>query len=124
MLPAPPPGTLLDVGCAGRTFLDEARKTGFDVAGIELNASMAQYARSTYKLEVFTGRIEDIPLGKWSAAFEVVTLLDVLEHLPEPLATMKKIASWVRPHGFILIRGPLSNSRIARLKEGSAGRFS
>jgi SAM-dependent methyltransferase len=117
MLP-PPPGTLLDVGCAGGVFLDEARKRGFDVAGIELNPSMAQHARSTYQLQVFTSRIEDFPPDAWSEAFDVVTLLDVLEHVPEPLATMRTIARWVRPGGFTLIRGPLSNSRIARLKEG------
>jgi SAM-dependent methyltransferase len=117
MLPSPP-GKLLDIGCAGGTFLDEARKRGFDVAGIELNPSMAQYARSTYQLEVLTSRVEDLPPDQWSAGFEVVTLLDVLEHLPAPLATMSTVARWVRPDGFIFIRGPLSNSRVGRVKEG------
>src|SRR5688572_5945371 len=44
MLPSPP-GTLLDVGCAGGVFLDEARAAGFDVLGVEPNATMANSAR-------------------------------------------------------------------------------
>jgi SAM-dependent methyltransferase len=116
MLPSPP-GKLLDIGCAGGTFLDEARKYGFEVSGIELNSSMAEYARSKYQLEVRISRIEDVPPDEWSGAFDVVTLLDVLEHLPEPFVTLKKIARWVRPEGHLFVRGPLSNSRIARVKE-------
>ena len=117
MLP-PPPGRLLDIGCAGGTFLDEARKAGFDVAGIELNPTMAQYARTTYQLEVMNRRIEDVPEDAWAGAFEIVTLLDCLEHMPQPLATMKKVARWLRPGGSVFIRGPLSNNPVARLKEG------
>jgi len=116
MLPRPP-GKLLDIGCAGGTFLDEARKHGFDVCGIEMNAAMAQYARRTYHIEVLTTRIEALASDQWLARFDIVTLLDVLEHLPEPLVTMKKIARWVRPNGYLFIRGPLSNSRVAHLKE-------
>lgn len=117
MLP-PPPGRLLDVGCAGGTFLDEARKHGFDVSGIELNPAMAHYARNTYQLRVLNSRIEDVPSSQWSAAFDVITLCDVLEHLPSPRVTIRSIAQWIRPGGSLFIRGPLSNSRIARLKEG------
>jgi len=111
-------GKLLDIGCAGGVFLNEARSRGFDVTGIELNASMAAYARDTYHVEVLTSRIEDIPSNQWSPAFDVVTLLDCLEHVPQPLAAMKKIPHWLRPGGVVFIRGPLSNSSLARIKEG------
>lgn len=118
LLPAPP-GRLLDIGCAGGVFLDEARRRGFEVAGIELNASMAQYARDTYGVEVRTGRIEDVPDHQWSGAFSVVTLLDCLEHVPEPLAAMRKVGQWVRPGGCVFVRGPLSNSLVSHLKEAA-----
>jgi SAM-dependent methyltransferase len=116
MLPDPP-GRLLDIGCAGGTFLDEAHTRGFDVVGIELNPAMAQHARTTYQLEVQASRIEDVPPDQWAGQFDGVTLLDVLEHVPAPAATLRKVAQWVRPGGFVFIRGPLSNSRTAHLKE-------
>lgn len=117
MLP-PPPGNLLDIGCAGGTFLDEARRRGFAVAGIELNPSMAQHARDTYQVDVLTSSIEDVPENKWSGAFDVITILDCLEHVPQPLAALTRVGRWLRPGGSVFIRGPLSNSPIARFKEG------
>ena len=117
MLP-PPPGKLLDIGCAGGTFLDEARRRGFAVSGIELNPSMAQHARDTYQLNVLTSAIEDVPENMWSGVFDVITILDCLEHLPQPLAALTRVGRWLRPGGSLLIRGPLTNNPIARLKEG------
>ena len=111
-------GRLLDIGCAGGVFLDEASKHGFAVSGIELNSSMAQHARDEYHLEVLSSRIEDVPENEWSAAFDVITMLDCLEHVPEPLAAMRKVHHWLRPNGTAFIRGPLSNSPVGRLKEG------
>lgn len=111
-------GRLLDIGCAGGVFLNEARTSGFDVCGIELNASMAAHASKTYHLDVLNSRIEDVALKRWFHHFDVITLLDCLEHVPEPRQAMRKIAAWLRPGGFVFIRGPLSNSRVARIKEG------
>jgi 2-polyprenyl-3-methyl-5-hydroxy-6-metoxy-1,4-benzoquinol methylase len=53
-------GRLLEIGCAGGFFLDEGRKRGFEVVGIELNATMATHARTPLGLNVIQGRIEDI----------------------------------------------------------------
>jgi len=109
-------GSILDIGCAGGVFLDEARRVGFtDVAGIELNASMAEQARTRHGITVWHGGIETASLDRES--FDVVTLLDCLEHIPAPLAALQKVARWLRPGGVVLIRGPLSNSPTARTKE-------
>ncbi len=111
-------GRLLDMGSAGGVFLDEARSWGFDVEGVELNPIMAEHARRAYHLRVLTARIEDVPDAQWPAAFDVVTLLDCLEHIPQPLKAMRKIRDWLRPGGLVLIRGPLANSPVAHFKEG------
>jgi 2-polyprenyl-3-methyl-5-hydroxy-6-metoxy-1,4-benzoquinol methylase len=110
-------GKLLDIGCAGGVFLDEARKWGFEVTGVELNRSMAEYAKITYHVSMLTGYIEDVSKHQWSGAFDVVTLLDCLEHIPQPLEAMRKVGHWLRPGGIVFIRGPLSNSLVARFKE-------
>ncbi|MGH7628389.1 MAG: class I SAM-dependent methyltransferase [Gemmatimonadales bacterium] len=116
-LPQVAGGNLLDIGCAGGVFLDEARAHGFAVTGIELNPTMADHARRTYGLEILTGRLETTPVERWHRAFDVVTLMDCLEHLPEPRGVMERVARWIRPTGWLLVRGPLANRPLAHLKE-------
>lgn len=107
-------GRLLDIGCAGGVFLNEASRAGFGVLGIELNAQQAEAARSTYGIDVVNSRIEDATVA---GPFDVVTLLDVLEHVPQPLAVLGLVRTWQNPEGYLLIRGPLANSRVGRVKE-------
>lgn len=110
-------GCLLDIGCAGGIFLDEARRCGFQVKGIELNSSMVRCATQTFGIDVVQGRIEDIEMETFDGEFDVITLLDVLEHLPAPNATLQKVARWLKRGGFVFIRGPLSNSPYDHSKE-------
>ena len=110
-------GRLLDIGCAGGFFLDEARKAGFAVAGIELNEVMAQHARDALGLEVAQGRIEDIPVERFATPFDVVVILDCLEHIPDPRGLMRKVARWTTSDATLFIRGPLVNSAVARSRE-------
>jgi SAM-dependent methyltransferase len=107
-------GRLLDIGCAGGTFLLEARAVGFTVTGLELNSAQAAAARNR-GLEVLNERIEDAP-SRWGP-FDIVTLLDCLEHVPAPLKALRKVAGWLVPGGAVFIRGPLANCRLGRLKE-------
>lgn len=112
-------GRLLDVGCAGGVFLDVAREHGFEVQGLELNESMAQHARGTYGLDVLRSRIEDVPESQWAGCFDVVTVLDVMEHLPAPLGAMRRIGRWAKPGASVLVRGPLVNRWRTRAKEAA-----
>jgi 2-polyprenyl-3-methyl-5-hydroxy-6-metoxy-1,4-benzoquinol methylase len=110
-------GSLLDIGCAGGTFLDEARQAGHGpLHGIELNQKMADHARHHYGLDIVCRRVEEIPANQWTR-LDAVVLMDTLEHISEPLALLKKISAWLRPGGQLLIRGPMSNNRISATKE-------
>jgi 2-polyprenyl-3-methyl-5-hydroxy-6-metoxy-1,4-benzoquinol methylase len=110
-------GRLLEIGCAGGFFLDEARKRGFDVVGIELNATMATHARTALGLNVIQGRVEDIARSSLGQSFDIVVLMDVLEHIPDPHALFRKVGEWLAPEADMLIRGPLHNDPIAEAKE-------
>lgn len=97
-------GKLLDVGCSVGLFLQAARKAGFEVAGVELSPAPARFAREHFRLDVHCGTLESAPWG--DGAFDVVTLWDVLEHVPDPRATMQQVARVLRPGGSLAIRVP------------------
>ncbi len=97
-------GTLLDVGCSVGLFLEEARAAGWDVRGVEFNESTARAARQLRGLDVITGSLENADLD--DASFDVVTLWDVLEHVPDPLATLRAAARVLDPGGSLWIETP------------------
>lgn len=107
-------GRLLDVGASTGVFLNEMRHYGaWTLAGVELNEQAARYARNTFQLEMFVGQIENAP---WSpSSFDVVTLWDVLEHLPEPASALKKIRDLLTPDGYLIMSVPNGDSVDAKL---------
>jgi SAM-dependent methyltransferase len=106
------PGRLLDVGCATGEFLLEMRGHGWKVHGIEVSPEAATIARDAYGLEVSTGSIESFSAP---GAYDVVTLWDVLEHLPSPRASLLQIRQWLRPGGHVVFSVPNLESWDARL---------
>jgi 2-polyprenyl-3-methyl-5-hydroxy-6-metoxy-1,4-benzoquinol methylase len=95
-----PAGRLLDIGCAYGFFLQEARHH-FDVAGIELAAEAAAHGRRN-GLDVVTG-VADAPTLARLGQFDVVTMFDVIEHLPEPGDVLAVAARHLRPGGVMVI---------------------
>jgi SAM-dependent methyltransferase len=92
---------LLDVGCATGSFLFTARAT-FDVEGCELSAATAETARAN-GLAVHTGRIEDLP---GAGQFDVVTMLQVIEHLPVPEQSLSHVVRLLRSGGHLYVNTP------------------
>lgn len=97
-------GRLLDVGCAGGHFLAAARRRGYDVVGIEYSRTMAAYAKEAYGLDVLQGDFLELEVP---GTFDIVHMEDVLEHLSDPFAVLKKIHHLVAPSGLLVVDGPL-----------------
>ena len=92
-------GKLLEAGCAYGFFLQEAKRY-FTVAGIELAEDAAAHCRRQ-GLAVETGTADEVERS--AGPFDVVVMLDVIEHLPDPHATMATLARALAPGGVIVL---------------------
>lgn len=107
-------GHLLDVGCAAGGFIRELRRLGgWHVQGVEINAKAACFARQQLGLDVFCGQLTDARFP--SDSFDIVTMWDVLEHMHDPLATVKEVRRILRPGGVFLSSTPNANSLDAKI---------
>lgn len=98
---AGPPGHLLEVGCAHGFFLAAARDRGWRTRGVDISAAAVRYARETLGLDVRQGEIGDVRAGE--ASFDLVTLIGTIEHLSDPVATLRRAAELLKPRGHLLI---------------------
>src|SRR3989344_4132318 len=108
----PARGMLLDVGAATGFFLDLARARNWRTQGIEISEYAAAQAREK-GLSVTTGTIENPALAE--NFFDVLTMWDVIEHVPDPKATLARAAKLLKPGGLLAINTPHGGSLMARL---------
>jgi 2-polyprenyl-3-methyl-5-hydroxy-6-metoxy-1,4-benzoquinol methylase len=106
-------GALVDVGCAAGFLLDTAREDGWEVTGVDLSPTMADHAKTALGLDVRVGTLEEATFP--DASFDAVTLCDSLEHVANPLLTMREVNRILRPGATTLIITPNIASSMARL---------
>ena len=104
---------LLDVGCAGGAFPAAARQFGFEVAGVEPSQWLSAYARREYGLDVRQGILQAGMFPEHS--FDVISLWDVIEHVPDPHAVFTLVRSLLKPDGYLWVNYPDIGSIAARL---------
>jgi SAM-dependent methyltransferase len=107
-----PRGRLLDVGCGHGLLLDEARRRGYEVEGLELSAGAARYARERLGLPVRETTLEDTALD--GERYDAILIVDVLEHLDDPVAAIERSYTLLAPGGALLIVTPDPSSLVAR----------
>jgi len=112
-----PSGRLLDVGCHVGTFIELAQDAGFEVAGVEPSRWAAKRAEARVDGPVHVGVVEDAPLPE--GAYDVVTMWDVIEHLPDPASTLRAVHSALRPGGVFAV----TTMDVEALFPRVAGRF-
>lgn len=106
-----PSGKLLEIGCAGGTFLYIAREWGYEVQGLEISPYMAKQASQRYGLKIEIGDLENNNL--FQGQFDMVCMFDVFEHLPHPLDSLSEVYRLLKPEGVLLIDIPTTKNALA-----------
>lgn len=102
------PGRLLDIGCGPGVFLAEARRRGWQGCGVELTEGNFRYATEILRLDVRKGTIEEA--GFQDGSFDVITMWDVIEHIPDPSGVLAKIRRLLKDDGLLCIETPNAGS--------------
>lgn len=97
---------VLDVGCGGGILADFMARKGADVTGIDL-ASKSLRVAQLHALETGTPNIQyrevsvEALAQEQPASFDVVTCMEMLEHVPDPGSVVRACAELVKPDGWV-----------------------
>jgi SAM-dependent methyltransferase len=111
----PRPGRALEVGCGDGWMLGALRAHGWRVVGSERTADGARVAAEANRIPMFVGDLHALAEFR----FSLVILFQVLEHLSDPMATLKAAAGLLQDGGVLVVAVPNAASWQAR----TFGRF-
>ncbi len=110
---SPPPGRLLEIGCAYGFFLDLARDH-WAVRGFDITREGVEHARGVLGLDVVLGEFLEAPDEPDST--DIVCLWDTVEHLAHPVRVFEKAARWLKPGGVLVFTTGDLGSLVARFR--------
>ncbi len=93
---------VLDVGSGAGHLLNRLSRLGYsDLLGVDL---FLETTRETPKFRLIKGTVSDLPDERY---FDLVILSHTLEHVPDPLTTLRAVARRLRPSGRVVISVPV-----------------
>jgi SAM-dependent methyltransferase len=99
-----PPRRILEVGCGTGHFLNYAHSRGWDAYGVDISPWAGKHMREKFNLKIFVGELEEAKFK--SNFFDVVHMSHVLEHVRNPLATLKELSRVLKKEGILIIEVP------------------
>lgn len=97
-----PGGRLLDVGCGYGMFLNIASKEGYEVSGVEVSPFCCFEIKEKFGLNVLCGTLRDAKFP--DRYFDVVTMWDVLDYVPDPLGELIEVHRVLKRNGILFVR--------------------
>gem|GEM_PF-195556 len=99
-----PPATALELGSAHGGFVALLRWAGFDATGLEVSQWLVEFATRTFQVPMLLGPIEHHNIAP--ASLDLIALMDLLEHLPDPVYTLSHCARLLKPEGVLILQTP------------------
>jgi SAM-dependent methyltransferase len=97
-------GTVLDIGAHDGSLLSFFKNDGWQVYGCDLSSSGNEFAKQAYGIEL--DQIDFMESDYPSDFFDAVTIFQVLEHIINPLALLKKVNSILKSNGKFIVEAP------------------
>lgn len=94
----------LDLGSGSGEFMFLAGKAGIKCQGVEPNEGYAQYSRNKLGLDVLNQTLEDTDFP--ARSFDLIRLSHVLEHMRDPVRSLKVLHDWLSDDGVLYIEVP------------------
>lgn len=99
-----PSGNFLDIGTNMGFFLRNARNWGWNLYGVEPSPSLSGLARKYFGLNVKTAFLQEA--GFTDSFFDIITMTDVFEHIPEPSEVLAEVYRILKSNGILFIKVP------------------
>lgn len=94
------PRTLFDFGCGDGVLLQVAQEAGIESVGLEVSEPLQDLVRQRLgQAALVSNELSELPIG----TFDVVAVLNVIEHLRHPDQTLQTVARLLRPDGILLV---------------------
>src|SRR3989344_1291563 len=95
---------VLDVGCSTGHFLEALRGRVKPRVGFELDEAAVKFIKRNLNFKVYSEPIERVNMAE--GPFDLITALQVLEHVPDPFGFLSGIAINLKPNGYLYLELP------------------
>lgn len=110
---APGARSVLDVGAGAGLLVAEARRLGLDATGIEPSAALVAAAKRLHDVKLIRGVLPNEEIA--GRKFDLVFLVDVIEHVADPVTLLGQCAQHIEADGVLIVVTPDAGSAAARL---------
>lgn len=117
-----PQTSILDVGCSAGFFLSSLKGKVKTRVGLELNPDDARFIKKNLDFKVYNKPLEEV--GIEEGPFDIITSLQVLEHIEDPVSFLKNISKNLKPEGWLYLELPnINDILLSVFKEPSYSDF-
>lgn len=113
--------SMLDIGSSNGQIMSSAIRQGWAAHGIEVNAELVEESLKNGSNAVHGYFPDDMPCD-WRS-FDLITMLDVLEHVEKPLEFLEYVSGYISVGGLVVVQVPNFNSLIVRLEGAKNSNF-
>lgn len=97
-------GKVLDLGCAHGFLLNYLKQNGFDSYGLDISDYAVSYAKKNFDIPIYQGDVDTANLPE--KEFDVIIMLDLIEHVSNPVETLEKVKRFLKDDGILIIQTP------------------